>query len=225
MLSLFATQDPWQCICSHMDECIQLATLAQVNRRLHELVGIEHTQGGRAIWLQLGLRITGYTRAELPFDIEHQQFKRCMQRLLCPWLSEPKPLSFKVPLEALAGNEIWRVRISPLNDSTLHYEMRRRVYDEASCEMREAEAPEVQYLLSSSPNDGLESWGEFFTGTVPNDAKEAHDSALREMLCLVKREGLLMHTCKVGHSFSSVMGHSLLCTGSNGQPSFSAPSA
>ena len=189
------TSDLWSCICLHLDECSHLAMLAQVDRRLHSLVSIHSNLGGKQIWLQMGLRITGYSKETLPFTTEHQQFKRCMQLLLCPWLSEPSPLPFKLPAEEVRGDAVCRLRIWPLDSSTLHYEMRRVVYNVESSEMLEADQAEVQYVMPSRPNTGCSS-GSLYVGDVPL-ARHAHDKALSLMLGVVKREGLLMHDCKV----------------------------
>lgn len=61
------------------------------------MLGITSVHGGKLLWLHMALKITGYAMDELPFDgVHHPQFKRCIQHLLCPWLSVPRPLSFKV---------------------------------------------------------------------------------------------------------------------------------
>ncbi len=179
-----------------MDECAQLARLSQVNQRLHGMVGLasSSTHGSRTLWLQLGLRITGYSPDQVPFDVHHPHFKRCLQQLLCPWLSTPRPLSFKLPHEVLGADRIWRVRILPWDATTLHYEIRHQNYDETLCELREAEAPEAQYLLPSYPchNDAMPILGDH----GGHAARLAHDAALRRMMDVVKRDGILMHTCK-----------------------------
>jgi hypothetical protein len=188
LLRILDTPDLQQCICIHFDECAHLGTLARVNHSLHTLLA--HSP---SLWFHLALRITGYSASDVPFDAHHPKFKRCVQLLLCPWLSQPRPLSFKLPLEAVAGDEVWRVRLSAFDASTLHFEMSHR----AEIPTNAPKPP--QYLLSASPDaaDDL-SYGQHYTATgAPPQSRQAHDAALEQMLTVVRREGLLMHTCKV----------------------------
>ena len=193
--TMLLTQDIWHSICAHLDECSQLAMLSQVDRCLHRWLGI--SLGGKETWLRLGLRITGYSSEQLPFTIQHQQFKRCMQLLICPWLSEPKQLPFELPSAQMGGDYVWRIKLSPLDSTTLHYEMRHMVYDLHASAMQPSDTTELQYAIPNMPSDALPTE---YTGPLPA-IREQHDRVLNLMLDVVKREGLFMHDCKVIHRF------------------------
>lgn len=179
---MLSNQDFIHCLCAHMDECRHLALLTAINKYFRDTLSMR-SRSGRRHWLHLASRITGYPLTRIPFNTNHPCFRRHLQVLLCPWLSEPRPLSFCVPVdELLKSDAIWLIRISPLDDTTLHFEM------------RSPKQRSIQYALAALP--GERDMPMEYNGETPS-SRLAHDAALDPMLKAIKQHGLLMHSAKV----------------------------